>query len=55
MNSGGFASYGPTAMPKASRSWLSLGKTAMKKTLPNIHTGEVLFEEFLKPMGISKV
>lgn len=21
--------------------------------LPDIHTGEVLFEEFLKPMGIS--
>ena len=26
----------------------------MKKTLPNIHPGEVLLEEFLKPMGISQ-
>lgn len=24
------------------------------KTLPNIHPGEVLLEEFLKPMGISQ-
>ena len=24
------------------------------KTLPNIHPGEVLLEEFLKPMGISR-
>ena len=24
------------------------------KTLPNIHPGEVLFEEFLVPMGISQ-
>lgn len=26
----------------------------MKKTLPNIHPGEILLEEFLKPMGISQ-
>lgn len=26
----------------------------MKKTLPNIHPGEVLLEEFLKPLGISQ-
>jgi addiction module HigA family antidote len=26
----------------------------MKKTLPNIHPGEVLLEEFLKPMEISQ-
>ncbi|MDZ7751829.1 MAG: HigA family addiction module antitoxin [Gammaproteobacteria bacterium] len=26
----------------------------MTKTLPNIHPGEVLLEEFLKPMGISQ-
>ena len=26
----------------------------MKKTLPNIHPGEVLKEEFLDPMGISQ-
>jgi len=26
----------------------------MKKTLPNVHPGEVLLEEFLKPMGISQ-
>ncbi len=24
------------------------------KTLPNIHPGEVLLEEFLKPLGISQ-
>ena len=26
----------------------------MTKTLPNIHPGEVLLEEFLEPMGISQ-
>jgi addiction module HigA family antidote len=26
----------------------------MRKTLPNIHPGEVLLEEFLKPMDISQ-
>lgn len=26
----------------------------MKKNLPPIHPGEVLFEEFLEPMGISQ-
>lgn len=26
----------------------------MRKTLPNVHPGEVLLEEFLKPMGISQ-
>lgn len=26
----------------------------MKKTLRNIHPGEVLLEEFLKPMGVSQ-
>ena len=26
----------------------------MKKALPNIHPGEVLLEEFLKPMGVSQ-
>lgn len=26
----------------------------MKKTLPNIHPGEVLLEEFLKPMEVSQ-
>jgi len=26
----------------------------MKKAIPNIHPGEVLLEEFLKPMGVSQ-
>ena len=26
----------------------------MRKTLPNVHPGEVLLEEFLRPMGISQ-
>jgi len=26
----------------------------MRKTLPNVHPGEVLLEEFLKPMGLSQ-
>jgi addiction module HigA family antidote len=29
-------------------------QAVMKKTLPNVHPGEVLLEEFLKPMGISQ-
>jgi addiction module HigA family antidote len=32
------------------RSWI----TTDMKTLPNIHPGEVLLEEFLSPMGISQ-
>jgi addiction module HigA family antidote len=26
----------------------------MKKQLPNVHPGEILLEEFLKPLGISQ-
>jgi addiction module HigA family antidote len=26
----------------------------MKKQLPNVHPGEVLLEEFLKPLGVSQ-
>jgi addiction module HigA family antidote len=26
----------------------------MKKTLPNVHPGEILLEEFLKPLGVSQ-
>jgi len=33
---------------------LSLKEADMSERLPNIHPGEVLLEEFLKPMGISQ-
>lgn len=29
-------------------------KTKIKKRLPNVHPGEVLREEFLKPLGVSQ-
>jgi addiction module HigA family antidote len=29
-------------------------KTRLPKRLPNIHPGEILLEEFLKPMGLSQ-
>jgi antitoxin HigA-1 len=37
----------------ASRSSIITHKRAASDRLPNIHPGEVLREEFLKPMGIS--
>src|SRR5271157_3417 len=33
---------------------LPLGRSIVKKTLHPVHPGEVLFEEFLKPMNISQ-
>jgi antitoxin HigA-1 len=40
-------------MPKKLKSWIITKKTMPKKTLPTIHPGEILREEYLAPLGIS--
>lgn len=42
------------ATRKASRSSIITKEADVAKRLPNIHPGEVLLEEFLKPMGVSQ-
>jgi addiction module HigA family antidote len=48
MTNGGFASHGETAMPTKSKS------PTTADLLANPHPGEVLLEEFLKPMQLSQ-
>ncbi len=36
------------------RSWIIFDEVVAMAKLPNVHPGEVLLEEFLKPMGISQ-
>src|SRR6266567_2783989 len=54
MISGGSYSCGPKRAPSRSRSWTIIeGHAAMAKKLPPIHPGEVLREEFLRPLNLS--
>jgi addiction module HigA family antidote len=54
MINGGFALNGRTEMPRESKSRTIIHRKelAMSK-IGNIHPGEILLEEFLKPMGIT--
>ena len=56
MISGASALPGATEMLMTSRSWAitEVQDMANPTCLPNIHPGEVLLEEFLKPMEISQ-
>lgn len=48
-------SPGGTVAPTMWRSWITTdGEIAMAEQLPNIHPGEILLEEFLKPLAISQ-
>jgi addiction module HigA family antidote len=47
-------SFGKAAMPMMLRSWIITDEVVEMAKLPNVHPGEVLLEEFLKPMGISQ-
>jgi antitoxin HigA-1 len=51
MTNGAFASDGRTEMLKKSKSQII---TETKRDLPPIHPGEVLLEDFLKPLGITQ-
>ena len=47
---------GETVTPKTSKSPITIddeGKN-MKRDMPPIHPGEILFEDFLKPLGITQ-
>jgi antitoxin HigA-1 len=42
-------------MPRMWKSWITIEESMkMNKKIPPVHPGEILFEEFLKPMGISQ-
>jgi addiction module HigA family antidote len=44
-----------TAMPKASKSPITTdGGSNMKRDMPLVHPGEILLEDFLKPLGITQ-
>src|SRR5688500_962621 len=53
MTSGGFALNGRGATPIASKSWIII-KNMKTRKLPPIHPGEILLEEFMKPLGLSQ-
>src|SRR5665648_561874 len=53
--SGASASHGGEATPTMSRSPTTIeGSSMTEKRLSPVHPGEVLLEEFLKPMGLSQ-
>jgi addiction module HigA family antidote len=53
MTSGEFVFGSRTAMPWTLR-LSTITESESMKTIPNIHPGEILWEEFLVPMGISQ-
>jgi addiction module HigA family antidote len=54
MNSGGFVLNGGTGMPITWKSQTTtLRKEQAMRKIDNIHPGEILLEEFLKPRGIT--
>jgi len=55
MTSGVFAFIGGTAMPMKSKSRTTTKKKKGRaERLPPIHPGEILLDEFLKPLGLSQ-
>src|SRR6202140_4490656 len=51
--SGVFALSGETATFTQSKSWTTTREREMAKKLKPIHPGEILREEFMKPLGLS--
>ena len=48
-------SVGVTGMPPTSKLWIITKGGTMKKTkMPPVHPGEILMEEFLKPLGLTQ-
>jgi antitoxin HigA-1 len=55
MINGAFVSSGPATKRKKLRSWIITNKRKiMDKILSPIHPGEVLLEDFMKPLGLSQ-
>src|SRR3989337_1180396 len=56
MTSGAYALRGVMAMLSRSRSLTTIPEEAQvaKRAFPPIHPGEILLEEFLKPMGVTQ-
>jgi antitoxin HigA-1 len=54
MISGVSVSYGESEMHMKWKSQIIIKRKDMKKKLHSVHPGEVLLEEFLKPMGLSQ-
>src|SRR6185437_10211123 len=50
---GAFASSGKKATPMMSKSWITTEGAPMRKMRDPIHPGEILREEFMKPLGLS--
>ena len=48
------ASFGKAAAPMMLKLWIITDEVVKMAKLPNVHPGEILLEEFLKPMGISQ-
>jgi addiction module HigA family antidote len=54
MINGESVSFGKAATPMMLKSWIITDEVVEMAKLPNVHPGEILLEEFLKPMGISQ-
>src|SRR5208337_4890961 len=55
MISGESVLNGRTAMPKTSKLLITTdGGSSMKRDMPPVHPGEILLEDFLKPLGITQ-
>jgi antitoxin HigA-1 len=48
-----FAFAGRDRMPRMSKLWITTEVCSMSKKLPPIHPGEILREEFMRPLGLS--
>ena len=53
-NSGGFVLSGAKVTLIKSRLLIIMGRFISKERLPSIHPGEILLEEFLKPLELSQ-
>lgn len=55
MISGAYVSIGLITLPKKSKLWIIIPERRnMEEKLPPIHPGEVLLEDFMKPLGLSQ-
>jgi len=53
MGNGGFVLFGEKMAHITWRLWITTEDKMMKKLLEEIHPGEILLEDFMKPMGIT--
>lgn len=53
MANGVFVSFGKKMVPRMLKLWITTEDKKMTKLLDEIHPGEILLEDFMKPMGIT--